>query len=347
MIKIKNIAIGDNYRTFIIAEVGLSHEGSLGVAISMIDAAAESGADAVKFQMHLAEEESSNFEKFRTQNFLQDKNRYNYWKRTSFTYQEWKLLKNYTQKKKLIFLCSPFSIKAVEILNKLKIDAWKIASGEFNNLFLIDKILEISSKPIILSTGLSEKKEIQSVLNYIKKKRKNLVLLQCFSSYPTKLINVGHKLINQFKKDFNVCSGVSDHSGNLNSLLLSVTLGANVIETHVCFSKNYFGPDTSSSIKFDQLKFLVKFSEDFYFVKKKGTKKKEITSTQKKLRKIFFKGLAFRQNVSKGQVIKKEFLKDIKPLIGIPANNYKKIIGKKAKKNFSVNHIIKMKDLLK
>ena len=345
MIKIKNKNIGDKFKTFIIAEIGLSHEGSLGVATSMIDQAAKNVADAVKFQMHIAEEESSKYEKFRTKIFKQDKNRFNYWKRTSFSLKEWKILKSYSEKKKLIFLCSPFSIHSVNLLKDLNIDAWKIASGEFNNLLLIDKIIEISNKPIIFSTGLTNDKEITKILNYIGKKKKRSVLLQCTSKYPTKLKDVGHNLINTFKKKYKISVGVSDHSGNLNSLLSAVALGANLIEAHVCFHKNYFGPDTLSSITFEELRFLTKFINDFDHIKKKGLKDKKLDNNQIKLRKIFLKGLAFNKNVQKNQKIKKDDLKDIKPLRGIPSLDYKKIIGKKIKYDYPKGHIITKKDV--
>ena len=346
MVKIKDKNIGDNYKTFIIAEIGLSHEGSFGVATSMIDQAAICGVDAVKFQMHIAEEESSKYEKFRKKIFYQDNSRYDYWKRTSFTVKQWIKLKNYSEKKNLIFLCSPFSIKAAILLKELNIDAWKIASGEFNNLLLIDKIIEISNKPLILSTGLTFDLEIKKILSYIKKKQKKVILLQCTSKYPTNLIDVGHKLIHTFKKNYKICAGISDHSGNLNSLLSAVALRANVIETHVCFDKNYFGPDTSSSITFNELKFLTQFSSDFYYINKNGTKDKKLKNNQKKLRKIFLKGLAFKEAVTKNQIIKKKDIKDVKPLKGISAYNYKSIIGKKINKDYPKNHIITKKNII-
>ena len=164
---IKNIRIGKNFKTFLIAEVGLSHEGSLGLACSMIDRAKEVGADAVKFQMHIAEEESTIKEKFRSNIFIQDKTRFDYWKRTSFTFDQWSKIKQHCKKKNIIFLCSPFSLKAVDYLKKLDVDAWKIASGEFNNLLLLNKIVQISNKPLILSTGLTYDKEIKKVLSKI------------------------------------------------------------------------------------------------------------------------------------------------------------------------------------
>tara|TARA_B100000902_G_C27317227_1_gene922070 strand:- start:591 stop:1628 length:1038 start_codon:yes stop_codon:yes gene_type:complete len=343
---IKNTRIGEKYKTFLIAEVGLSHEGSLGVAFSMIDKAKDADVDAIKFQMHIAEEESTLEEKFRSNVFIQDKTRLEYWKRTAFSYDQWLKIKKYCNKKNIIFLCSPFSLKAVDNLKKLKVDAWKIGSGEFNNLLLLDRIVELSNKPLILSTGLTYNSEIKKVINLIKKKNKKIILLQCNSEYPSKIENVGHNLINEFKKNYKVLTGISDHSGNLNSLVSAITMGASVLETHVCFDKKYFGADTSSSILFEELKFLTKFAKDHQHIKRSKTNKNKLNVNQIRLRKIFNKCLAFNKSVKKNIKINKDDLIDVKPMIGIHVLNYKKIIGKKTKLDVTKKQII-TKNILK
>ena len=233
MIKIRKHIISNFTKAYIIAEIGLSHEGILKNAIKLIDASSKAGADAVKFQMHFAEHESSIYEKFRSGYKFKDKSRFDYWKRTAFTDQEWKYIRKYCLKKKIAFICSPFSSKAVEVLDKLNIDAWKIASGEFNNFILLDKILKKNKKPIILSTGLTYNKEIKEIIKFVRKKNKNIILLQCTSKYPTKLYEAGHNLISQFKEKYKIISGMSDHTGKINSAYSSICLGAKVIEVHV------------------------------------------------------------------------------------------------------------------
>ena len=342
---IKNIKVGKNFKTFLIAEVGLSHEGSLGVAFSMIDRAKEAGADAVKFQMHIADEESTLEEKFRSNVFIQDKTRLDYWRRTSFNFIQWQKIKKHCNKRKIIFLCSPFSLKAVEYLKKLNVDAWKIASGEFNNLLLLDRIIELSDKPLILSTGLTYDDEIKQVLKIIKKENKKIILLQCNSEYPTKIENVGHNLITKFQEKYKVEAGVSDHSGSLNSLITAVTMGACVIETHVCFNKKYFGPDTSSSILFEELDFLSKFIKDFQKIKRSINTKNRLNKNQIKLRKMFNKTLAFNKTIKKNTKIDIRDLMDVKPMIGIQSLNYRKIIGKKTNIDVSRKRIITNKIL--
>ena len=337
---IKNIKIGKNFKTFLIAEVGLSHEGSLGLAFSMIDRAKEVGADAVKFQMHIANEESTLEEKFRSNVFIQDKTRLDYWRRTSFSFGQWLKIKKYCNKRKIIFLCSPFSLKAVEYLKKLNVDAWKIASGEFNNLLLLDRIIKLSDKPLILSTGLTYDNEIKHVLKMIRKKNKKIILLQCNSEYPSKIEKVGHNLISEFQKKYRLEVDVSDHSGSLNSLITEVTMGACVIETHVCFNRKYFGPDTSSSILFEEFDFLSKFTEDFHNIKNSKNTKNSLDKNQIRLRKMFNKTLAFNKTLKKNTKINIRDLMDVKPMIGIKSLNYRKIIGKKTKINVLRKKII-------
>ena len=335
-IKIKNNIIQNNLKCFVIAEIGLSHDGSLGIAKNLIDRAKKSGADAVKFQMHISEFESSDKEKFRKKFSFQDKTRYEYWKRTSFSLREWNHIKQYCEKKNIIFLCSPFSVEAVKILRKIKVEAWKIASGEFNNLILLNEVIK-DNRPIILSTGLTEKKEINKIIKFIRRKNKKIILLACYSNYPTKLIKAGHQHISYFNKTFNVNSGISDHTGNLASLLSSIAAGASVIETHVAIDKFFFGPDTSSSIDFDELKILCNFNAIHSKIKEFNFREKNLDQHQKKMRKIFNKGLYAKRDLKKNDIIKYSDLIALKPKLGIPVYDYKKILGKKLKRDIKKN----------
>lgn len=343
MIKIQKKKINNNKKTFIIAEIGLSHEGSLGLAKYFVDLCSQGGADAVKFQMHLPEEESSQHEKFRVKFSSQDKTRFDYWKRTSFNFYEWKELINHCKKKKIIFLCSPFSLLAAKHLNKLSVPAWKIASGEFNNKLLLKYISSISKKPMILSTGLSDMKEIKNIVKYLKKLKINFSLLQCTSEYPTKITRVGHTMINKLKKEFNVPIGLSDHSGCLNSAIAGIAMGAAIIEFHVVLEKNYFGPDSASSITFKDLKLITGFNNDFNEIKNSNIKK---TNSKKLLnmRYLFNKSLIASRDIKKGSKISLKDLKDVKPNIGISATNFEKIIGRKTKKNLKKGSFFDFKD---
>ena len=329
-------------KPLIIAEAGLIHDGSIGIAKSFIDKAAETGVDAVKFQMHYGDHESSRYEKFRKKFSYLDKTRKDYWNRTSFNFDQWKYLKKEAEKKKLIFICSPFSLKAVDYLNNLKVKYWKIASGEFNNMLMIDKIVSKSNSPLILSTGLATKYEIDKVTKYLKFKRKKFSLLYCVSSYPTSLEKIDFKKISEYKKMYKIPVGISDHSGNKNVLLTGISLGAEFLEAHVTFSKNFFGPDNSSSITFEELKEVVNFRNIFYeLVNNKPKKQKDLS----KMRNLFCQSLKLNKNKKKGEKIYINDLDIAKPFIGIPSFDYKKIIGRKLKANKLKNSFIFKKDL--
>ena len=169
----------------IIAEIGLSHEGSLGTAHAYIDALASKGVDAIKFQTHIAESESSNKEQFRVPFSEQDISRFDYWKRTEFQREEWEGLKTHCDQLNIEFLSTPSCISAVDLLEKLNVTHYKVGSGDTSNLLLLKRLGE-TKKPIILSTGMSSYDEIESSINFLKKFGNPLTLMQCTSKYPTK-----------------------------------------------------------------------------------------------------------------------------------------------------------------
>ena len=292
--------------------------------------------------MHYGDHESSKYEKFRKKFSNFDKTRKDYWDRTSFTINQWKFLKKEAEKKNLIFICSPFSLTAVDYLNQLKIKYWKIASGEFNNRLMIDKILSTSKSPIILSTGLATNNEINKITKLLKLKSHKFSILYCVSSYPTNLKNINIKKIFEYKKKYNVPVGISDHSGNKYVLMSGISLGAEIIEAHVTFTKNFFGPDNSSSITFEELKEIVNFKNTFYKLKKNKIKKQKDI---KKMRNLFCKSIKLNKDKFKGEKIFLEDLDTAKPFIGIPSFDYKKIVGKKLKKKKIKNSILFKKDL--
>ena len=186
----------------IIAEIGTAHEGSFALACSYIKSAKKAGADAVKFQTHISEAESSVYDKFRVKSrFIDDKSRQKFWERTSFSAEQYKKLKNFTEGLGMFFLSSPFSIEAVDLLKLINIQAWKIGSGELTNYPLIDKIAQ-TKKPMIISTGLSDIKEIKETVKWISKYHKKIVILQCTSLYPCPDEKIGLNVISDLKKTF-------------------------------------------------------------------------------------------------------------------------------------------------
>src|SRR5690242_6602660 len=170
-------------RCLVIGEVALSHDGSLGLAHAFIDAIANSGADAVKFQTHIAAAESTLGEPWRVKFSKQDERRLDYWKRMEFTEEQWHGLKKHADERGLFFLSSPFSFEAVELLARVGVAAWKVASGEINNRPLFER-MAATRWPFLISTGMSPIDEIDTAVHLVKEHQLPLAILQCTSVYP-------------------------------------------------------------------------------------------------------------------------------------------------------------------
>lgn len=328
---------------YIIAEVSQTHDGSLGQAHAFIDAVSKTGANAVKFQTHFADEESTPQEPFRIKFSYEDNSRFEYWKRMEFSEKEWKGLYDHANEVGLDFLSSPFSIKAMNLLEKIGIKYWKIGSGEaFNNILLSE--ISKTKKPVLLSTGMSTYSDIKKQLEILKDSEE-VVLLQCTTEYPVKPKNILLNEIKKLGKKFNVKTGFSDHSGSIVPSLSAATLGASVIEVHVTFSKHMFGPDVSSSITIEELSTLVKGIRMIEEMKKGENSKDNLDINREKLKKIFTKSFYAKRLIKKGEIIKIEDLFIKKPLDGISVHNSHEVIGKRAKKNIEFDKPIRYGDV--
>ncbi|MEP2346693.1 MAG: N-acetylneuraminate synthase family protein, partial [Algoriphagus sp.] len=239
----------------IIAEIGQAHDGSLGTAHAYIDALADTGVDAVKFQTHIAEAESSAFEPFRVKFSKQDDTRFSYWKRMEFTLGQWQGLKTHCEEKNMKFISSPFSNAAVDVLEAIQVEHYKIGSGEISNFLMLEKIAK-TGKPIILSSGMSSMEELDKTIEFLMPFGNPLSILQCTTAYPTKPTQWGLNVMGELKHRYNLPVGFSDHSGDIFACLAATTLGAEIVEFHVVFDKRQFGPDSPASITIDQTKLL-------------------------------------------------------------------------------------------
>jgi N-acetylneuraminate synthase len=328
----------------IIAEIGQAHDGSLGTAHAYIDALANSGADAIKFQTHIADAESSDFESFRVNFSKQDKTRQQYWKRMEFTIEQWMGLKKHCEDLNIEFISTPSSISAVELLEKLNVARYKVGSGDTSNLLLL-KRLGIIKKPIILSTGMSPYDEIESSINFLKKFGNPLTLMQCTSKYPTKPKDWGLNIILEMKNRFNLPVGFSDHSGTIYTSLAAAAMGAEVFEIHVVFDKQQFGPDVSSSITIDQVKILTEGIKTIQTAMNNPINKDNI-SQFKDLKNMFGKSLSVNKYKKAGEIIEFDDLESKKPSgLGIPANEFEKVIGKILNKNLAKWSFLNWEDL--
>ena len=314
-------------KTFVIAEVGQAHDGSLGIAHSYIDALAGTGVDAIKFQTHIAEAESSKHEEFRVKFSYEDKTRYDYWKRMQFTEDQWVGLKSHCDASGVEFMSSPFSIAAVELLERVGVNRYKVGSGEVTNFLLLDRIAQ-TKKPVIISTGMSDLDEIEDVFSKTDLRKENLSLLQCTTAYPTQLSQIGLDVLEQMRSKFDVPVGLSDHSGSIFPSLAAVSLGASVIEVHTVFDKQMFGPDSSSSLSIadlTQLMYGIRAIDQMLNAPAKDKK----NSIDHKVKENFSKSLCVNADVLPGQKITKQMLEAKKPGgRGISAKDYGSVVNK-------------------
>lgn len=199
-------------RCVVIGEVAQAHEGSLGMAHSFIDAIASAGADAVKFQTHIAAAESTLAEPWRVKFSRQDDTRRDYWRRMEFSEAQWRDLKAHADDRGLLFLSSPFSLEAVELLIRVGVPAWKIASGEIANAAMLTRLLE-SRLPLLVSTGMSPLAEIDAVVARIQSHGVPFAVLQCTTAYPCPAERVGLNMLAVFRERYACAIGLSDHSG--------------------------------------------------------------------------------------------------------------------------------------
>ncbi|MDO6600695.1 N-acetylneuraminate synthase family protein [Tenacibaculum sp. 1_MG-2023] len=316
---------------FTIAEIAQAHEGSIALAHKYIDAVAKTGCSAIKFQTHIASAESSIHEPFRIR-FSEDKTRFDYWKRMEFSLEQWKELKQHCDDVGLEFMSSPFSNKAVDLLEEVGVKRYKVGSGEVNNFVLLEKIAQ-TGKPVIVSSGMSSFEELDATVQFLKERNVAYSILQCTTSYPTKPIQFGLNVLQELKDKYNVPVGFSDHSSTIEACISATALGAEILEFHVVFDKNSKGPDATSSLTFDEVSMLVKAVNNIDIALKNPIDKND-NSQFSDLKQIFEKSLAINKDLPKGHVLSFSDLETKKPKgFGILASNYQKVIGKKLKKD--------------
>lgn len=313
---------------FIIAEIGQAHDGSLGILHSYIDAAAETGVDAIKFQTHVAEAESSPLEPFRVNFSYVDPTRMDYWRRMGFTADQWAGIKTHCDRIGLEFMSSPFSLAAAELLERLDMARWKIGSGEVNNLLMLEKIAR-TGKPILLSSGMSSVEELRRSVEFLRPFGNPLSLMQCTTAYPSPPERWGLNVIGELRQAFGLPVGYSDHSGGTAACLAAAALGAELLEFHLVFDRRMFGPDATSSVTVDEARTLVAGARQIA-VALANPVDKTTSAAYAELKGMFEKSLAINRAVPAGHAIAFEDLEAKKPAgQGIPAGAYRSVIGRR------------------
>jgi len=323
----------------VIGEVAQTHDGSLGMAHAFIDAIGEAGADAVKFQTHIAAAESTPSEPWRVKFSSQDATRYEYWKRMEFTEEQWLGLRRHADEKHLWFLSSPFSPEAAELLDRVGVAAWKVASGEVGNIPLLEQLTR-DGRPILLSSGMSSLTELDAAVAVVRGQGRPLATLQCTSAYPCPPEKVGLNLIPVFRDRYGCAVGLSDHSGTIFAGLAAAALGIEALEIHVTFSRKMFGPDVPASITMEELRQL---TDGVRFIERMASHpldKDASAGETTPLRALFTKSVVARVDLPEGTVLEKHHLTAKKPGNGIPASRLPEIVGARLKRPLKADEVV-------
>jgi N-acetylneuraminate synthase len=309
-----------------VAEIAQAHDGSLGMAHAFISAAASSGADAVKFQTHLAEHESTRAEPWRVQFSVQDATRYDYWRRMEFTEEQWMGLKRHAEEVGLLFLSSPFSMAAMDLLERVGVAAWKVPSGEVGNIPMLRRMAK-SNLPVMVSSGMSDVAEIDQAVAILV--NKEVCLLQCSTTYPTRPEHVGLNVLQLFRERYpGIAVGLSDHSATIYPALAAVILEAQVVEVHLTLSKTMYGPDVTSSLTPNELKQLVEGTRFVDTMRRSPVDKFSLGKDQEEMRHIFTKSAVAARDLVAGETIEETDIALKKPGGGISPSEYHALVGR-------------------
>ena len=335
-INIQGRLIGEDYPPFVIAEIGINHNGDFKKAKRMVREAYDSGAECVKFQCHIIEDEMIK------NDVVPSNAKESIWemmKRCSFSGEENLELKKYVEELGMIYLSTPFSRAAADRLQKMSVSAYKIGSGECNNYPLVKHIASFG-RPVILSTGMNDIESISKSVDILKKANIDYALLHCTSMYPTPYNKVRLKAINEMKKFFpNVVLGLSDHSLGNYTCFAAIPLGASILEKHFTADKNWPGSDVPISIDPDELKDLIKGSRAIH---KALEGRKTILEEEEGTIKFAYACIVTIQDIKKGEVFTSDNIWVKRPGTGeMKADEYDMVLGKESMQNIEKNTQLK------
>lgn len=335
--------VGRSARAFVIAEVGLAHDGSLGTAHAFIDAVATTGADAVKFQTHIADAESTPAEPFRVKFSTQDVSRYDYWHRTSFAESQWAELSAHATERGLVFLSSPFSLEAVELLERIDVPAWKVGSGEVRTAPMLSRMVA-TGKPLLISTGMASWADMDETVRLVRQAGAPFAMLQCTSSYPCPPERVGLNVLTELGGRYQCPVGLSDHSGRIFAALAATVLGAKVIEVHVTLSRHAFGPDVSASLTPAEFKEMVDGIRQTETMMATPVNKDQASKEMAPMRAIFAKSLVAARDLAAGRNVTAGDIAMKKPGTGIPADRLDEYVGRRLRRDLEKDRLLSEDD---
>ena len=336
--------VGAGHPCLIVAEVAQAHDGSLGFAHAFVDAIANAGADAVKFQTHIAAAESTPAEPWRVKFSPQDTTRYDYWRRMEFAETQWRGLKGHAEDRGLVFLSSPFSGEAVDLLERIGMEAWKVASGEVSNAPLLERMLA-TKRPLLLSSGMSPLAELDATVARVQAAQVPVAVLQCTTAYPCPPERIGLNLLPVFRERYGCPVGLSDHSGTIFAGLAAAAIGCDVLEIHVTLSREMFGPDVPASVTTAELKQLVEGVRFVERMRASPLDKDAAAGDVAAMRQLFTKSVVARVDLAAGTVLRPEHLAFKKPGTGIPSERVAGVVGRPLRRAVTKDQLLTWEDL--
>jgi len=326
---------------FIIAEAGVNHNGSLELAKKLIDAAAEAGADAVKFQTFTAEKlvtKKAEMAEYQKQNTGRQQTQYEMLKRLELDYDAHLELYNHCKHRNIMFISTPFDFESVDLLERLGIEVYKIGSGDLINMPLLQHVAS-KGKPIILSTGMANLGEIEEAIEWIKQEgNDDIILLHCTSNYPVSHEDVNLRAMETMRQAFKLPVGYSDHTVGIEVSIAAAALGACVIEKHFTLDKNMEGPDHKASLNPKELREMIKSIRNVE--KSMGDGIKRCMPRELNVKRVARKSIVAGCDINKGEIITKEKIAIKRPGNGLPPKYWEYFLDKKARRDIKEDEIL-------
>tara|TARA_B100001989_G_scaffold37351_1_gene22397 strand:+ start:7567 stop:9453 length:1887 start_codon:yes stop_codon:yes gene_type:complete len=339
--KIDESKIGKG-RSYIIAEIGNNHNGSISNAKKMIDLIADTDADCVKFQMRNMQETYRKKSLNKTGDDLGTEYVLDLLDRFQLTVEEHKELFKYCENKGITYMCTPWDKKSIDILEEFGVKAYKVASADLTNLPLLEKLSK-TNKPLILSSGMSTKEEVEITISFLNKRKVQFAILHCNSTYPAPLHDINLKWIESLKKMHNLI-GYSGHERGINVSIGAVALGAQIIERHFTLDRKMEGPDHAASLEIKEFRNLVKGIREID--EALGSNKERVVSQGEMInRENLGKSLVADGEISEGTVINSSHIKVRSPGQGLSPQNYERLLGKTLKRSMADEDFFFLSDI--
>ena len=323
---------------FVIAEAGMNHDGSLDEATRLAEAAAETGADAVKFQLHDAAAETTRGAP--PPPYFTDESRWDYFERTAFSDDEWSSLKAACDDAGVEFVCSVFSTQALERVERLGVRRHKIPSGEVTNLELV-RAAGATGKPVLLSSGMSSWAELDEA---VAAAGASVTVLQCTSAYPTPLDRVGLNVLAELRDRYRRPVGFSDHTRGTHAAFAAVALGAEVVEKHFTLSREAYGPDASLGLEPNELRAMVEGIREIETMLASPVDKDDVAPYDE-MKRVFEKSVVAVADIPAGTTIEAAMLAAKKPGTGIPAARLHDLVGRRTTTDVAADSVLTEADV--